>query len=610
MSFGESHAERGESRPAVAGWIPNQVLDDIKKIMCRQKTILLLLIIAIAVFFRFYKLNEIPPGLYPDVAVNGTDATQALKTGDFKIYYPENNGREGLFMNLIALSFWFFGQSVWAIKVVPAFFGVLTVLGTYFLTKQLFNYLNPPPPSLKGGSSPPLGGVRGDLLFSQSDAIALLSTFFLAISFWHVNFSRLGFRAIMVPFFLVWSIYFLLKGLNPPQPSFTKEGVSSLFKGRLGGILLILVAGLLFGLGFHTYISFRVAPLILLPIFIFDIIKHWPRPKIWRWLIFALGIIIAASPMIYYFYNNPGDFMGRATQVSVLSSKNPALTLTWSAIKTLGQFVAYGDPNQRHNISGSPEIFWPLIPFFIIGIAYSIRQIFKKQNYLRSSLSLITCHYVLLTWWSSMLLPSIFTNEGLPHALRSIGAIPPSYIFTGLGFFLIVSKYKSLPTSLFQREELPSFRRGWGRFFPYCILIFLFLTVLTAAEYYRYFIFWGQAKATQSAFAKDLYDEGIYLKNLPQNVKKYLIINEGSADPCPEGLAISAHTMKFLAPANTEFTYRGCEKFKQLLINAITKPTVFLPQQKDENLLNQLHQAFPKGNIENHNDFSVFKIGF
>ncbi|KKS65419.1 MAG: hypothetical protein UV34_C0017G0018 [Parcubacteria group bacterium GW2011_GWB1_42_6] len=88
--------------------------------------ILLILVMATAIFFRLYKLGQIPPGLYPDVAINGNDALQALKSGDFKAFYPENNGREGLFMNLIAASFWLFGASVWAIKIVPAILGILT----------------------------------------------------------------------------------------------------------------------------------------------------------------------------------------------------------------------------------------------------------------------------------------------------------------------------------------------------------------------------------------------------------------------------------------------------------------------------------------------------
>src|SRR3989344_6172539 len=110
-----------------------------------DKKILLLLIVifVISAFFRLWLLSSIPPGLYPDVAINGNDVLASLKSGDFKVFYPDNNGREGLFMWLIALSFLIFGVSVWSIKITAATLGILTVLGTYLLTKELFSKNNP-----------------------------------------------------------------------------------------------------------------------------------------------------------------------------------------------------------------------------------------------------------------------------------------------------------------------------------------------------------------------------------------------------------------------------------------------------------------------------------
>ena len=49
--------------------------------------------------------SQVPPGVYPDEAKNANDAIETLQTGEYKIFYPENNGREGLWIWLIALSF-------------------------------------------------------------------------------------------------------------------------------------------------------------------------------------------------------------------------------------------------------------------------------------------------------------------------------------------------------------------------------------------------------------------------------------------------------------------------------------------------------------------------
>src|SRR3989344_2073975 len=154
--------------------------------------ILILSVLIIASFLRLYNLTELPPGLYPDEAMNGNNAQEALDTGNFKVFYPENFGREGLFINIQGLFISKFGHYSWALRLPSAIFGILTVLGLYLLTKELFKNKN----------------------------LALLAAFLLATSFWHINFSRIGFRAIMAPAFLVWSLYLLLKSLNQTKNNY------------------------------------------------------------------------------------------------------------------------------------------------------------------------------------------------------------------------------------------------------------------------------------------------------------------------------------------------------------------------------------------------------
>src|SRR3989344_5677086 len=155
--------------------------------MQKRYTLSLVVILALAAFFRFYQLAETPPGLYPDEAVNGTNAQEVVASGTYKLFYPENNGREGLFINLISVSLRLFGNEPWAIRGVSALVGLLTVWGLYLLARELF--------------------WQEDT--ARRERIALLAAFFLATSFWHILFSRIGFRAIMTPFFLVWGFYFL-----------------------------------------------------------------------------------------------------------------------------------------------------------------------------------------------------------------------------------------------------------------------------------------------------------------------------------------------------------------------------------------------------------------
>ena len=188
----------------------------------KQKIYLVfVLIIILAIFFRFWQINKAPLGLYPDEAINANDAI----TSPGKVFYPENNGREGLFINLVYLFFSLFGISITTLRIVPAIFGSLTVLGTFLLTKELF------------------------FNHQKRDLIALLSSFFLAVSFWHINFSRIAFRAVLLPFCLVFTFYFLLRAKRVFN------------QNKKTGLLFASIGGMFYGLGFYTYIPVRLSPL-------------------------------------------------------------------------------------------------------------------------------------------------------------------------------------------------------------------------------------------------------------------------------------------------------------------------------------------------------------
>ena len=283
--------------------------------MRKKYLILLLLILALGAFLRFYEIKEIPLGLYPDEAMNGSNALEALETGNWKIFYPENNGREGLFINIQAISVAAFGNTPWALRVVSALFGTLTILGAYLVTRELFispssqaqnakrktQNDNPKRKSFKFLAVVlrfSLYAFRSDSVnqkISRMEAIALLSAFFTATSYWHLNFSRIGFRAIMVPFLASFGIYFLLKGLrltyysSSPVRNLVSNGASEVEKSRQPGeildstsfrsknrpLLYIILAGIFIGLGFHTYIAFRFMPFVVA----IPLIWH-----LWEWI--------------------------------------------------------------------------------------------------------------------------------------------------------------------------------------------------------------------------------------------------------------------------------------------------------------------------------------
>ncbi len=312
----------------------------------KKELLVFLLILFIAVFFRTYKLDSFPPGLYPDEAMNGNNALEAINTCNYKIFYPENNGREGLFINLQALSLQIFGINPWALRAVSALIGILTVAGLYLLTKELFEW-----------------------------RLAGIASFLMAISFWHVNFSRIGFRAIMLPLILVYGFYFLWKGLKS----------NHLFD--------FIIAGIFGGLGFYTYTSYRVAPLIAIILFA----NYWwvankdlsllryneAKARLLKnFFIFILTTFIIALPIGSYFLTHHGSFNSRTGQnLLVFSQQQPLKTFATSIIRTLGMFTFSGDYNQRHNISGEPMLPWPIGIFFAIGFINELIHWLKRKQW-------------------------------------------------------------------------------------------------------------------------------------------------------------------------------------------------------------------------------------
>ncbi|MEK7174006.1 MAG: hypothetical protein AAB710_02890 [Patescibacteria group bacterium] len=505
------------------------------------RIVLVLSIICLAAFFRFWHITDTPPGLYPDEAMNGNNAVEALKNTSFsaeggpafgwKIFYPENNGREGLFINIQAISVWLFGNEPWALRIVSAFFGTLTVLGMYLLTKELFTETNPQTQSLKLKTQNyntkfksftfltvvlrfalyALRSVQKTATFPKNELIALLSAFFLATSFWHINFSRIGFRAIMVPFFLVWSFYFLYRLIR----SLREEPATS-YKPELFAV----AGGILFGLGFHTYIAYRLAPLLLIPPFFLAWHEYRNNPEICGsptsaildrkcspclLVLFLFAAFVAALPMGYYFLQHPEDFAGRTGQVSAFAGESPLQIISLNIIKTIGMFFWAGDYNWRHNFAGNPQLWWPVSILFAIGLVVSIKDIiqsskFKVQNYspkLKNfKLATITLHSLatptgfLLWWLIVMSIPAVISNEGIPHALRVIGMIPPAMIFSALGFVWIVEKTGSWLEK--QKQQWLDYtgqltRIGW----ELCILAIVFLIAIPIHAAKQYFLDWA-----------------------------------------------------------------------------------------------------------------------
>ena len=326
-------------------------------------------ILALAAFLRFFQLTEFPPGLSVDEAMDGNNALEIRETGHPQVFYPEDGGREGLYISAASLSVAAFGNRAWALRLPAAIFGLLTVWGLYLLAAELV-----------------------------SIPTALLAAFFLATSFWHLVFSRMAFRAIAAPLFLVWGLYLMLAALRRARAG----------RPFLGGIVL---AGAVYGLGFYTYPAYRVTPLLVVAIWI---AQGRRGPGIAAWT-FAAASAAVAAPLAVYFVAHPGAFLERAGQVSVFSGPHPAVEIVLNCWRTARMLFTRGDRNWRHNVAWRAELFWPVAACMLVGIWVALAR-----------------HRVILLWLFLGMVPAVLATE-CPHALRSILMLPAVCVLAALG---------------------------------------------------------------------------------------------------------------------------------------------------------------------------------
>jgi 4-amino-4-deoxy-L-arabinose transferase-like glycosyltransferase len=458
----------------------------------------------IAIFFRLYHINIMPGGLFPDEAANGLDIN-LMQQGHLQPFYERGNGREALFFYLLWASVTLFGKGPWQHHLVSGLVGIFAVLGCYLVTRSLFRLF-----------------AKTETDREQAKWWALLASFFMATNAWHIVLSRTAFRANMIALvapFMFWAM------LNVAQ---AKTWLRRLLWGGLAGVLC--------GLGFYTYIAFR----ILLPII--GILILWPllaalyqrmlgsvlKKYILAFVAFAVMFGLVMIPIVHYFQTHPGTFIGRSGQVSIfnpdLNKGNLVGTFIDVSKKSILAYFGDGDLNWRHNISGYPFLSPIISVFFAIGLVLvtlrAAAYTFKPARY-----ESWWQDFFLAGWFWGLLVPVVTTAEGIPHGLRSIGTIPAVFIITIIGVQTVVGVVTTLRSrywfllSPHKRHILLIAQR---------VLIASFVVALISQAYILYFIEAKNSPDNFFAFRSDLTVVSDYLKEYGHKETTKLVLDKFS----------------------------------------------------------------------------------
>ncbi len=360
----------------------------------RRALFLLALVTALALCLRLYRLDEIPPGLHHDEALNGIEAHDLLTTGERPIYIGSGFNGEPLLEYSIMLSEAVFGMTAFAVRLPSALFGALTIPAVFLVALEIFQrderrVTRDEPPATRTPS-----GVN----------LALASSFIVATLYWHLNASREGYKPVLLPLFGALTFWLLLR----------VESGKRLF-----------ACGVVLGLGAYTYPSIRFLYPVVALFFAFMLWRerpHW-RAHLTRALVIAAVALIVFAPLGIYYVQHPDAFFTRQNQVGVWVTQSNGIVgaLADNMLKVAGMFFVRGDLNPRQDLPARPALDAILAVGFVIGLARALWHWKQPANFL------------LLTWLAAMLVPSIVT-EAAPNFLRSLGAVVPTVMLVVIGY--------------------------------------------------------------------------------------------------------------------------------------------------------------------------------
>ena len=445
-------------RPVVGGWLHSQERDTQAR-LSRWEWVALALVIVVAIVFRVYRFTDLPYGLWYDEADNGLAARQILGDPNRRPLYIPSTNLPAHFLYVVALSFRLLGDSMYAIRAVAVAFGVGTVIAAYFCGRELF------------------GVQRGRTL-------GLILAFLIAVSRWDVNWSRIGMHGVTLPFFELWTMAALLRGLRTGKPTcFAWTGVAM-------------------GLGLCFYSPFRIFPAIVSAFFL-AWFGHWLtgvqrenpvriRDVLYTWLVPGLlvimGTLIAVAPVAQFALRHPDLFWDRTKRISVFTDPtvqaHPVAALLASTSEHLLMFNYRGDPNGRHNLPGAPMLDQLSGVLLVLGLLICIVHWDRPRSML------------LLLWLLVPLVGGILSTWfEAPQSLRSFGALPAAYALACLPMEWLAEEWQRVFPRARSARATRRFPRG-----PLATLAIALLVAVGIENAVVYFDYWANDFASWAAF--------------------------------------------------------------------------------------------------------------
>lgn len=392
-----------------------------------KKKYILGAVLLIAIFLRFWNLTNVPPSASLDEVSIGYNAFSILKTGrdEYGTMFPVllrayDDWRPALYVYLVIPFVKILGLSVLAVRFPSVLLSILTVISTYFLVKELFK--------------------NNQLKWLNVEHFALLSTFLLAISPWHIYISRLGHEVNAGFAFFIFGLLFFLKERFGFSILFFLLSFISYQSEKIFIPLFLIVLMVLYRKTLLQKIKKMIIPLLISLIILTPFIKETLSPNALVRL-HATNIFSAehhrfeegARRLLISKQNN--GLMGQiinnrrivATQIVVegyVSHFNPYWLFT-------------NKNTESHKVPRMGLLYAWELPFILLGITLFLTLKFD-----------VRIKVILILWFLLSPVSSSFTTDA-PHAMRSFTFLPTWQIFSSLGLLFFFAKIPRVVKSLF-----------------------------------------------------------------------------------------------------------------------------------------------------------------
>jgi 4-amino-4-deoxy-L-arabinose transferase-like glycosyltransferase len=407
------------------------------------------LILLAGLILRAWQLGDIPFGFHTDEGHNALDAWRIASEGWRPAFLERNNGREPLFMYLMAACMSLLGPSIAAARSAGVVAGLAAISAQFLLV--------------------------GALPLRRPKRVALLSAAFLAFSFWPVAQARYALRANLLPVWVMLMLWAWWRAIEAGDGRAGLGGEAKLPEGSVGrdegrqlekvgnsgtrqspvraaaslrtsllpvDLAWAALAGLFIALAVHTHLTGRVLPLVLLVSALWQVWRErGPRPLA-RWALALAVALLFSLPQIQYFRAQPDMLSYRSDQVSIFNPEvnegdlpGAILDSGWQLLKMP---LVEGDSSWYHNIKHRP-VFADLLSklAFVAGLAVFGLWLLGRSGRRRQSAAVL-----LLVAFGAALAPS-WLSVGAPNYVRLTGIWPLLFLLPALGLDALAVRLES-----------------------------------------------------------------------------------------------------------------------------------------------------------------------